>query len=142
MTRTSIAAGSLAALLALTACSSSANSAGDSSKTKSAPSQSQAAPVSSQAGGSGATTTAGPVITIKNFAFAGTLTVKPGAKVTVINNDSTAHTLTDKKTKKFDTGNIDGGGAKGTFTAPAKAGKYPFGCTYHSEMAGALIVQG
>lgn len=141
MTRTSIAAGSLAALLALTACSSSANSAGDSSKTKSAPSQSQAAPGSSQAGGSGATTTAGPVITIKNFAFAGTLTVKPGVKVTVINNDSTAHTLTDKKTKKFDTGNIDSG-AKGTFIAPVKAGKYPFGCTYHPEMAGTLIVSG
>lgn len=139
--RTSIAAGTLAALLALTACSSSSNSSGASSKTKSAPSRSPAASTSSRAADSGATTAAGPVITIKTFAFAGTMTVKPGAKVTVINNDSTAHTLTDKLTKKFDTGNI-GAGAKSSFTAPTKVGKYPFGCTYHPEMAGTLTVQG
>jgi plastocyanin len=99
--------------------------------------------------GSGATSTTtagtsaqGPHITIKNFGYSGDLTVKPGAKVTVTNEDSTAHTLTDKKTHKFDTGNIDGNGGTGTFTAPTAPGKYPFGCTYHPEMKGTLTVQG
>lgn len=70
------------------------------------------------------------------------MTVKPGQKVTVTNKDSVAHTLTDKKTHLFDTGNIDGSGGTGTFTAPSKAGSYPFGCTYHPNMHGTLVVQG
>ena len=80
-------------------------------------------------------------IMIKSFAYSGDLTVKAGAKVTVMNMDSTAHTLTDKATHKFDTGNVAGGG-KGTFTAPSKPGKYKFGCNYHPEMAGTLTVTG
>ena len=84
--------------------------------------------------------TAAPGITIKGFAYSGTLTVKAGAKVTVTNKDSVAHTLTDKATKKFDTGNIAGNGGTGTFTAPTKPGTYKFGCTYHPNMAGTLIV--
>jgi plastocyanin len=129
MTRTSIAAGFVAVLLALTACSSSSSSGNSTSST------------SAGSGGSSATTASGPTITIKNFAFSGTMTVKAGAKVTVVNDDSTAHTLTDKATKKFDTGNITGNGGKGTFTAPTKAGSYPFGCTYHPNMKGTLVVQ-
>jgi plastocyanin len=68
------------------------------------------------------------------------MTVKPGQKVTVTNRDSTAHTLTDKKNHKFDTGNIDPG-ATGTFTAPTAPGSYPFGCKYHPNMNGTLVVQ-
>jgi plastocyanin len=68
--------------------------------------------------------------------------VKAGAKVSVVNEDSAAHTLTDKKTHKFDTGNIDGNGGTGTFTAPTTPGSYPFGCTYHPQMAGTLVVTG
>jgi plastocyanin len=79
-------------------------------------------------------------IVIKNFAFSGKMTVKAGQKVTVTNRDSTAHTLTDKKTHKFDTGNIDPGATK-SFTAPSTAGSYPFGCDYHPEMHGTLVVQ-
>jgi plastocyanin len=70
------------------------------------------------------------------------MTVKPGEKVTVTNKDSVAHTLTDKKTHKFDTGNIDGNGGTATFTSPTTPGSYPFGCTYHPNMHGTLIVQG
>jgi plastocyanin len=76
---------------------------------------------------------------IKNFSFTGSMTVHAGAKVTVTNQDSTAHTLTDKKTHLFDTGDLNGG-ATGTFTAPTKPGSYPFGCNYHPEMAGTLTV--
>ena len=54
--------------------------------------------------------------------------------------DSVAHTLTDKATMKFDTGNIAGNGGTGTFTAPTTPGSYPFGCTYHPNMAGTLVV--
>jgi plastocyanin len=97
-------------------------------------------PPSPTTSASSATTTGPPKITIKNFGFSGTLTVKAGAKVTVVNEDSVAHTLTDKKTHKFDTGNIAGSGGTGTFTAPTTPGSYPFGCTYHPNMAGTLVV--
>ena len=55
--------------------------------------------------------------------------------------DGAAHTLTDMKTHLFDTGNLAGSGGTGTFTAPEKPGSYPFGCTYHPNMAGVLIVR-
>jgi plastocyanin len=114
-----------AAVITLASCSSSG---GSSSPGSSAPASS-----------SSATTKSGG-ITISNFAYSGTLTVKAGQKVTVTNNDSMAHTLTDKATKKFDTGNIDGNGGTGTFTAPSQPGTYKFGCTYHPNMAGTLTV--
>jgi plastocyanin len=68
--------------------------------------------------------------------------VKPAHKVSVTNQDSVMHTLTDKKSHLFDTGNIAAGGGKGTFTAPTKPGSYPFGCTIHPAMSGTLIVKG
>jgi plastocyanin len=113
----------VAALLAFTACSSST---------------SHKAP-GSQPAGSTSGRPSGPTITIKNFGYSGTLTVKAGAKVTVVNDDSVQHSLTDKKTHRFDTGLI-GPGASGSFTAPTQPGKYPFGCTIHPEMAGTLTV--
>jgi plastocyanin len=67
------------------------------------------------------------------------MTVKPGEQVTVTNKDTAAHTATGKA-KEFDTGNI-AGGASGKFTAPKKAGSYPFVCTYHPNMTGTLIVK-
>lgn len=153
MKHTSIAAAGLAALLALTSCSSS-SSGGASTSPTTAPSHSAAGGSGGGGGGGGggypkpgasSTVSSAPAasaaeITIKNFAFAGTMTVKPGEKVTVVNQDSTAHTLTDKATHKFNTGNIAASGGTGTVTAPTKAGTYPFGCNYHPQMAGTLIV--
>jgi len=86
------------------------------------------------------TTASTATITIDSFAYSGDLTVKAGAKVTVTNKDTVPHTLTDKATMKFDTGTISPN-ASATFTAPTKAGSYPFGCRFHSEMHGTLIVQ-
>jgi plastocyanin len=78
-------------------------------------------------------------ITIKNFAFSpNSITVTPGATVTVTNGDSVAHTVTSK-TGAFDTGDIQAGQSK-TFTAPNKAGSYPYICTIHQYMAGTLTV--
>jgi len=79
-------------------------------------------------------------ITISSFAYSGDLTVKAGATVTVTNKDTVPHTLTDKATMKFDTGTISPN-ASGTFRAPTTPGSYPFGCRFHSEMKGTLIVQ-
>ncbi len=121
------------ALVLLAACSSSTKS----TSTTTPPASSAASAAASSAGSSNS---AAGGITIKSFAFSGTLTVKAGATVTVTNNDSVAHTLTDKATHKFDTGNIPGNGGTGTFTAPTTPGSYPFGCTYHPNMAGTLIV--
>ena len=78
-------------------------------------------------------------ITIIGFGYTGDLTVAPGEHVTVVNNDSRQHTLTDKASGLFDTGSI-AGGRTGSFVAPTNPGMYPFGCTIHPEMTGVLTV--
>jgi plastocyanin len=86
--------------------------------------------------------TAANTIAIHMFAFhPSSLTVAPGATVTVHNADSTTHTLTDKANPKlFTTGDISPGGTK-TFKAPSKAGSYPYICLIHQYMAGTLVVR-
>ncbi|GGX46077.1 cupredoxin domain-containing protein [Streptomyces chryseus] len=80
-------------------------------------------------------------ITIKDFTFKpADLTVSPGAKVTVINEDSSPHTVTATGSKAFDTGNITAGKTV-TFTAPSKTGKYAYICTIHPSMKGSLTVR-
>lgn len=65
----------------------------------------------------------------------------PGATVTVHNEDSTTHTLTDKADQKlFSTGDVGSGQTK-TFTAPIKAGSYAYICLIHPFMAGTLVVK-
>ncbi len=87
-------------------------------------------------------------IVIKDFAYSGDLTVKTGQTVTVSNADPAVpvpvpHTLTDKQTVPlFNSGLIQPAGGTATFTAPAKPGSYPFGCSFHLFMAGTLVVQG
>jgi plastocyanin len=132
MNRFSIPSLGLAALLALTACSSSGGGN----------SNSVTPPASQPASTSQAPPASGPTITIKNFGYTVALSVPPATKVTVVNQDSAAHTLTDKATNKFDTGSISGGGGTGSFTAPDKPGSYPFGCTFHPDMHGTLKVTG
>ena len=115
--------------LVLAACSSSGSATSTTSTT--APSSSTSA-----SGASGAHT-----ITIKNFAFApGTITVAPGATVTVTNNDQVAHTITSSK-GGFDTGDIAAGQSK-TFTAPNTPGSYSYICSIHQYMTGTLVVSG
>lgn len=114
-------------LMALTSCSDS-NSGGSGSTASASP------PASSPAAGGA------DRIDIKNFAFnPATLTVKAGAVVTVTNSDTTTHTVTATGAKTFDTGDIAVGKTV-TFTAPAKAGSYPFICTIHTFMHGTLTV--
>ena len=87
--------------------------------------------------GSSAPAAAG-VITIKSFAYAVPAHVSPGEKITVHNEDSTAHTVTADAGSAFSVTVAPSGTA--TFTAPAKPGTYPFHCTYHASMHGKLTV--
>jgi len=118
-------------MLTLAACSSS------SSSSTSAPSS--AAATGSSAGQATGTT---DTIVIKNFMFSpASLTVSPGAVVTVKNEDSVTHTLTDKTDQSaFNTGPIGPNQTK-TFKAPGKAGSYAFFCTIHQYMTGTLVVR-
>ncbi len=108
----------------LAACGSSSKSSSSSSS-------------SNTTAAAGAATASGATITIQGFAFTAA-TVKPGAKVTVDNKDSTTHTVTADK-GEFNTGNVDGG-TTATFTAPSKPGSYAFHCNIHSSMHGTLTV--
>ena len=84
---------------------------------------------------------AADTIVIKNFMFQpATLTVAPGARVTVHNEDTATHTLTATGAKAFDSGDVAGGATK-TFTAPAKSGSYTYICSVHNYMQGTLVVR-
>ncbi|WNZ09665.1 cupredoxin domain-containing protein [Streptomyces sp. 11x1] len=123
--RTALAMGSACALLTLVGCSS-----GDSTS----PATTSASPTATSVGPGGTR------IVIENFTFSpAKLQVRPGTKVTVVNKDSAAHTVTATEDKVFDTGNI-AGGATVTFTAPSTPGRYSFLCTLHPYMKGTLTV--
>ncbi len=82
----------------------------------------------------------GPTIEVKNFKYSPeTLTVKPGEKITVIDRDSTGHSIT------ADDGSFDSGvleqGVPGTITAPTKPGTYAFHCVPHPSIKGTLVVE-
>ncbi|WP_041997967.1 cupredoxin domain-containing protein [Streptomyces sp. AcH 505] len=134
------AVASAVCLTALVGCSdSNGGGSGDSSSTPAAttavPSPSGSSSSSAQPG-----KTAAKVV-IKNFKFKpSTLSVAPGTKVTVTNSDTTTHTMTATKGKAFNTGDIAVGKTV-TFTAPSKAGAYPFDCTIHPFMTGTLTVK-
>ncbi|MFD9686623.1 cupredoxin domain-containing protein [Kitasatospora sp. NPDC059146] len=149
------AAAALLLSAALAACSSSGSPSNGSPSTgttsNGAPSSAVTSPAqvssaaTSPAQSSGAATTPAQGSTgalqviIKNFAFSpATLTVKAGQTVTVMNQDSTAHTLTASD-KSFDTGTIQPG-ASATFTAPQQTGDHPYICTIHPFMHGTLTV--
>jgi plastocyanin len=116
-------------ILVLAACSSSSSASATPSVTATGPSASQK---------TGTTDT----IVIKNFMFSpDSLTVAPGAEVTVKNEDSVTHTLTDKTDQTgFNTGPVGPNQTK-TFKAPDKAGTYAFFCTIHQYMTGTLVVR-
>jgi plastocyanin len=116
-------------LLVLAACSSSSSASATPSATATGSSASQKP---------GTTDT----IVIKNFMFSpDSLTVAPGAAVTVKNEDSVTHTLTDKTDQSaFNTGPVGPNQTK-TFKAPDKAGSYPFFCMIHQFMTGTLVVR-
>ncbi|MFJ2645530.1 cupredoxin domain-containing protein [Streptomyces sp. NPDC087420] len=143
-----------ACLTAVAGCSDSGNNSG-SSDSSSAPASSapassapaSSAPASSPPASSSPPSSASPSsnakakISIKNFKFMpDKLTVAPGTKITVTNNDTTTHTLTAITDKAWDTGDI-APGKSATFTAPTKPGAYKYMCTIHPFMKGTLTVR-
>jgi plastocyanin len=114
----------------LTSCGGGGGNSGSSTQSASSGSES----------GQASTGGGGDAVSISNFKFSpGTLTVKSGAKVTVTNNDSTAHTATSDDGSSFDTGDINPGSAK-TITL-SKAGTVKYHCNIHPFMHGAIVVQ-
>jgi plastocyanin len=71
--------------------------------------------------------------------FGAPITVQAGSTVTVMNTDTTTHTVAADD-KSFDTGDIAPGTSK-TFVAP-KAGTYKFHCNVHNYMQGSLVATG
>jgi plastocyanin len=95
---------------------------------------------SSTSGGSSTAAASSVRITISNFMFhAMSVTVKPGATVSVTNKDSVTHTLTATE-GQFNTGDITQNQTK-TFKAPMKPGTYSYICNIHQYMTGTIIVK-
>jgi plastocyanin len=79
-------------------------------------------------------------VKISNFKFApASVTVKPGARVAVTNEDSTAHTATADDGHSFDTGTL-AQGASQTISV-SKPGSYAYHCSIHPFMHGTLVVK-
>ncbi|GAC1411719.1 MAG: hypothetical protein NVS4B6_30470 [Mycobacterium sp.] len=73
------------------------------------------------------------------MSFGGPVTVPPGAKVTIKNDDSAEHSVTSDAAGKF---NVEvEGKVQGTLTAPTEPGAYAFHCKYHPSMHGTLTVK-
>ena len=79
-------------------------------------------------------------VTISDFKFTpNPLTVQPGPRVTVTNDDSTPHTATADDGHSFDTGTLGQGSSK--TISVTKPGTYPYHCSIHAFMHGKLIVK-
>lgn len=120
-----------AALIAVSGCGSSGGGYQGASSSPPSAASSSAPP---------AGTSQSATITIKDFGYQGPVSVSPGAKITVKNQDPQAHTVTSDDGKAFDSA-VDGGGGTVQFTAPTAPGSYPYHCTYHSNMHGTLVVK-
>ena len=84
----------------------------------------------------GATKSAAPTISIKNFAFnPSSVKGTVGQTLTVTNNDSTPHTFTGAA---FDLGTVAPG--KSVTLKLAKKGTLAFHCNFHSSMKGTIKV--
>jgi plastocyanin len=79
-------------------------------------------------------------VKISNFKFApASDTVKQGARVTVTNQDSAAHSATADDGHSFDTGTLADGASK--TISVSKPGSYPYHCSIHPFMHGTLVVK-
>ena len=80
-------------------------------------------------------------ILINGFAYTpSSVTVAPGAKITVINKDSAGHSVTSEDAKFFDS-KVLGKNQSGVFSAPTAKGTYSYHCSKHPSMKGTLVVE-
>jgi plastocyanin len=82
--------------------------------------------------------TSGGSITIDSSFTFSAATVSAGATVTVKNDSSSQHTVTEDTAGGFNV-TVDAG-KTATFTAPSKAGTYKYHCNIHPFMHGTLTV--
>ncbi|MBA3745387.1 cupredoxin domain-containing protein [Sporichthya sp.] len=140
--RTQLAAvAAVAMLVGLAACGGGDDEASSGTSTTTDTSGAAATPDAGRPAGSGSA--AASMITMKDNTFSpADLTVAPGASIMVMNAGTARHDLKDKDSngKAFASGDLDGG-KDGSITAPAKAGDYPYKCTYHFGMEGTLHVK-
>jgi plastocyanin len=79
-------------------------------------------------------------VTIDSFKFMpASLTVTGGTRITVGNQDVTAHTATADNGRSFDTGHIDPK-SSATITL-SRPGTYQYHCSIHPFMHGTLVVK-
>lgn len=128
----------------LTGCAASGSNGQTAATNSPAPSVgvSSAAATPSVAGSPGTasgSTVSAAAVTITNFAYRVSGPVTAGQKVTVQNSDDVAHTVTADTGNAFDV-NVPAHGTA-TFTAPSTPGRYPFHCTYHSNMHATIVVR-
>jgi plastocyanin len=118
----------LAVTLVAAACSSSSGGSGGSGGSTT---------TGATSGSSGAQ--GGVTMTIETFDYGAPLSVAPGTQITVVNKDTSEHTVTSNTAGQF---NADvSGDQTTTFTAPAAAGTYQFHCVLHPFMHGTLTVK-
>ena len=87
----------------------------------------------------GAPAAGGPTLTIADMGYGEPITVAPGAKITIKNNDSVEHSVTSRTEGQFSV-DVEANG-QNTLTAPTTPGEYAFHCKYHPSMNGTLIVK-
>lgn len=121
----------LVAALLVTGCGGGGMSASKPAPTATA---TPTAPTKDASGGQGSTT-----VKIVGFEYEPkTVTVKAGSRITWENEDATNHTVTFTKGPR-DLGNVDPRKKlKGSF---AKPGRYAYGCQYHPNMKGTVVVE-
>ena len=91
-------------------------------------------------GASTQTASAGNAVKISNYKFSpSSIAVKPGAGVSVTNEDSVPHTVTADDGHSFDTGDLAQGQSR--TISVSKAGSYAYHCTVHPYMHGTLVVK-
>ena len=122
------------ALVAVMAAATLLAGCGGSDSNASPPPKPTSAPADPASGASGS------AVTISDFKFApASLTAKPGTKVTVTNDDSTAHTATADDGSTFDTGTLDPGSSQ--TISVGKPGSYAYHCSIHPFMKGTIVVR-
>jgi plastocyanin len=91
-------------------------------------------------GSSTQTAVAGSAVNISNFKFSPrSVTAKPGARVTVSNEDSATHTATADDGHSFDTGDLAQG--QSHTISLSKPGSYPYHCSIHPYMHGTFVIK-
>jgi plastocyanin len=79
-------------------------------------------------------------VTISNFKFTpASVAASRGARITVANHDTTAHTATADNGQSFDTGDIDPGSS--ATLVLSKTGTYRYHCSIHPFMHGTFVVR-